>query len=53
MNKNKKQKIKGGFNDNLPITITLIFIVALIIYLLIYNKSDKMSVGDAYGIVEN
>ena len=49
----KKEKIKGGFNDNLPITITLIFIVAFFIYLLIYNKSDKTSVGDAYEKVEN
>ena len=44
----KKEKIKGGFNDNLPITIILIVIVVFCIYLLIYNKSDKMSVGYAY-----
>ena len=42
MNKNKKQKIKGGFNNNLPITIVLSIIVVLIIINFINSNNEKI-----------
>ena len=42
MNKNKKQKIKGGFNDNLPITIVLSIIVVFIIFNFINDNNEKI-----------
>ena len=42
MNKNKKQEIKGGFNDNLPITIVLSIIVVLIIINFINSNNEKI-----------
>ena len=42
MNKNKKQKIKGGFNDNLPITIVLSIIVVLIIINFTNSNNEKI-----------
>ena len=42
MKKNKKQKIKGGFNSNLPITIALSIIVVLIIINFININNEKI-----------
>ena len=42
MNKNKKQKIKGGFNDNLQITIVLSIIVVLIIINFTNSNNEKI-----------
>ena len=42
MNKNKKQKIKGGFNDNLQITIVLSIIVVLIIVNFTNSNNEKI-----------
>ena len=41
MKKNKKQKIKGGFNNNLPITIVLSIIVVFIIFKFINDNNKK------------
>ena len=45
----KNREIKGGFNNNLPITIILIIIVLFIIFYLIYdNKLGKIKTVTGY-----
>ncbi len=49
MNKNKKQKIKGGFNNNLPITIVLSIIVVFIIFNFINNNNNNEKIKTMLG----
>lgn len=44
----KKEKIKGGTNNNLPLTIILIIIVVFSIFVLIYNKNSSIKTMEGY-----
>ena len=44
----KKEKIKGGTNNNLALTIILIIIVAFCIFVLIYNKNSSIKTIEGY-----